>query len=75
MTRRFNPMRIAIYILLILFAILFLVPVYVLLVSSFKTFAEVQDMSRMWGLPGGINLESFQAAWSGIPVCQNPAGG
>jgi len=67
MTRRFNPVRIGIYTLLILFAILFLVPVYVLLASSFKTFAEVQDMSRMWSLPMGLNLESFGAAWSGIP--------
>ena len=67
MTRHFNPMRIGIYILLILFALLFLVPVYVLLVSSFKTFAEVQDMSRMWGLPAGLDLASFRAAWSGIP--------
>jgi glucose/mannose transport system permease protein len=67
MTRRFNPMRIGIYILLILFAFIFLIPVYVLLVSSFKTFAEVQDLSRMWGLPAGLNLQSFRAAWSGIP--------
>ncbi len=67
MIRRFNPMRIGIYTLLILFAILFLVPVYVLLTSSFKTFAEVQDMSRMWSLPVGLNMESFGAAWSGIP--------
>jgi glucose/mannose transport system permease protein len=67
MTQRFNPMRTGIYILLVLFAVLFLVPIYVLLVSSFKTFAEVQDMSRMWGLPAGLNLESFSAAWSGIP--------
>jgi glucose/mannose transport system permease protein len=67
MTRRFNPMRIGIYILLILFALVFLIPVYVLLVSSFKTFAEVQDLSRMWGLPAGLNLQSFRAAWSGIP--------
>jgi glucose/mannose transport system permease protein len=67
MSRRFNPMRIGIYVLLVLFALLFLVPVYVLLVSSFKTFAEVQDMSRMWSLPMGLNVESFRAAWSGIP--------
>jgi glucose/mannose transport system permease protein len=67
MTRRFNPMRIGIYILLILFAFIFLIPVYVLLVSSFKTFAEVQDLSGMWGLPAGLNLQSFKAAWSGIP--------
>jgi glucose/mannose transport system permease protein len=67
MTRRFNPMRIGIYLLLILFAFLFLIPVYVMLVSSLKTFAEVQDLSRLWGLPAGLNLESFISAWSGIP--------
>ena len=67
MTRRFNPVRIGIYTLLILFAILFLAPVYVLLASLFKTFAEVQDMSRVWSLPMGLNMESFRAAWSGIP--------
>lgn len=65
--RRFDPVRIGIYALLILFAVLFLAPVYVMLVSSFKTFAEVQDLSRMWSLPAGLNLESFAAAWSGIP--------
>jgi len=62
-----SPARIGIYLLLILFAILFLVPVYVMLASSLKTFAEVQDLSRMWAPPTGINLDSFQAAWSGIP--------
>jgi glucose/mannose transport system permease protein len=67
MTRRLNPARIGIYILLILFAIVFLVPVYVLLVSSLKTFAEVQDLSKLWKPPQGFNLESFRTAWSGIP--------
>lgn len=62
-----DPSRIGIYILLVLFAALFLVPVYVLLASSFKTFAEVQDLSRMWSLPSGLNFESFRAAWFGIP--------
>jgi len=65
--RRFSPTRIAIYLLLILFAIIFLIPVYVMLTSSFKTFAEVQDLSKMWSLPSSINLDSFKAAWSGIP--------
>ena len=60
--------RIATYLLLFFFAILFLIPVYVLLVSSFKTFPEVQNLSRMWSPPNGLNLESFSAAWSGIPA-------
>ena len=64
---RFDPARIGLYVLLVLFAIIFLVPVYVLLTSSLKTFAEVQDLSRMWSLPQTFTLESFRAAWSGIP--------
>lgn len=62
-----DPSRIGIYLLLVLFAAIFLVPVYVLLTSSFKTFTEVQDLSKMWSLPNGLNTESFRAAWSGIP--------
>ncbi len=65
--RTIDPSRIGIYILMLLFAALFLLPVYVMLASSFKTFAEVQDLSKMWSLPAGLNLESFKAAWSGIP--------
>jgi len=67
MTQRLNPMRIGIYLLLILFAGLFLVPVYVLLSSSLKTFVEVQDLSRLWSPPSGLYLESFRSAWFGIP--------
>jgi glucose/mannose transport system permease protein len=63
----FNPSRIAIYTLMVFFAAIFLMPLYVMVVSSLKTFAEVQDLSKMWSLPSGINFESFQAAWSGIP--------
>ncbi len=66
-TVRLNPTRIGIYTLLILFALLFLIPVYVLVVSSLKTFAEVQDLSRLWSPPTGLHLESFRAAWWGIP--------
>ena len=67
MTRRVSPARIGIYVLLILFAALFMIPVYVLLVSSLKPFAEVQDLSRLWLPPKTWTLESFRAAWSGIP--------
>ena len=67
MTRRFDPMRLAVHGLLILFAILFLVPVYVMLTTSLKTFAEVQDLSRLWAPPRNVSLASFSAAWAGIP--------
>jgi glucose/mannose transport system permease protein len=63
---RLDPSRIGIYVLLLLFALIFLVPVYVMLASSLKTFAEVQDLSKLWSPPSPITLESFRAAWSGI---------
>ncbi len=62
-----DPSRIGLYLLMVLFAMLFLLPVYVMLSSSLKTFTEVQDLSKMWSLPAGLNMESFRAAWSGIP--------
>lgn len=65
--RTFDPSRLAIYVLMLLFAALFLLPVYVMLISSLKSFAEVQDLSKLWGLPSSLNLESFRAAWFGIP--------
>jgi len=64
---RIQPWRIATYLLLIFFAILFLTPVYVLVSSSLKTFTEVQDLSKLWSPPSGLDLESFRSAWSGIP--------
>lgn len=67
MTQRFHPMRIGLYILLIIFALLFLLPVYVLVISALKSFAEVQDQSNLWTLPTGLYLESFQSAWWGVP--------
>ena len=65
--RLIDPSRIAIYLLMLLFAALFLMPIYVMLASSLKTFAEVQDLTKMWSLPSGLNLESFRAALFGIP--------
>jgi glucose/mannose transport system permease protein len=65
--RALDPSRVAIYILMLLFACLFLIPVYVMLSSSLKTFAEVQDLSKLWAPPAGVNLESFRAAFFGIP--------
>ena len=65
--RRLDPSRIAIYALLILFAVIFLMPVYVLVISSLKSFNEVQDLSRMWLPPRELYFKTFAEAWSGIP--------
>jgi glucose/mannose transport system permease protein len=54
--------RLAIYIIMIAFAAFYLLPVYLLLITSFKSFEEV-SLSRMWDLPRGLAFESFGRAW------------
>jgi glucose/mannose transport system permease protein len=60
---RVKPARIAIYALLILATVGFLLPVYMVLVTSFKSFAEV-NLATMWQLPQSLNFQSFIDAWS-----------
>jgi glucose/mannose transport system permease protein len=54
--------RVGIYALLIFFAILFLLPVYMVLVTSFKSFEQVSQ-ATMWQLPTSISFEGFQSAF------------
>lgn len=51
------------YIPLVLMALFFLAPMYVMLVTGFKSFAEV-DLSRMWNLPQGIAFDNFIEAFN-----------
>ncbi len=55
----------AIYILLIAFALYFLMPVYVLVNTSFKPYADV-SIQRMWEPPQSLYLGSFAEAWSKV---------
>ncbi|MCS7062124.1 MAG: carbohydrate ABC transporter permease [Anaerolineae bacterium] len=55
----------AIYATLIAFALYFLMPVYVLVNTSFKPYTEV-SIARMWELPQGLYLGSFSEAWSKV---------
>ena len=50
------------YALAILTAVFYLLPIYVLLVTGLKSFAEV-DLQRMWDLPTGIYFDNFRAAF------------
>jgi glucose/mannose transport system permease protein len=59
--------RAAIYAILCMAALFFLFPVYLLIVTSFKSYAEV-NLSSMWNLPGGLSLDSFREAWFGNPA-------
>ncbi|WP_117208557.1 carbohydrate ABC transporter permease [Allorhizocola rhizosphaerae] len=43
-------------------AVFFLMPVYVLVVTSLKSAGEV-DVGNMWALPKSLSLETFAAVW------------
>jgi glucose/mannose transport system permease protein len=66
MTKRLTPSRVLLYMLLIAMSALYLLPIYVLLVTSLKSFGEVK-LATMWDLPGGFHLDSFIRAWNGDP--------
>lgn len=61
----FRLHRIGIYGALILLLAFFLLPVYVLGMTSVKTFAEA-DLSRMWELPSQVSFEGLEKAWDAL---------
>lgn len=54
--------RIGIYAALIAASAFYLLPVYVLIVTSLKPYAEA-NLTQMWSLPSTASLESFQRAY------------
>ncbi len=58
--------RLLIYFVLIAFAIFYLMPIYVLLITGMKSFSEV-SLHSMWDLPKALSLDSFAKAWFGSP--------
>lgn len=61
-----KPSRIVLYIVLIMFAVFYLMPIYVLFATSLKSFQQV-SLRDMWNLPKSITLQSFIRAWKGNP--------
>lgn len=57
--------RVIIYAVLVAFALYFLMPIYVLVITALKPYADV-SVQRMWELPQGLYLESFSVAWSKV---------
>jgi glucose/mannose transport system permease protein len=51
------------YIPLVAMAIFYLIPMYVILVTGFKSFAEI-DLQTMWNLPKGIHFDNYIEAFS-----------
>jgi glucose/mannose transport system permease protein len=65
--------RVLLYAILIAVAVAYLIPVYVLLVTGLKSYAEV-SLSTMWNLPSSISLDSFIKAWAGGPAAEGYGG-
>ncbi len=63
MNTRLRLERSWLYIPLVLMAIFYLIPMYVMLVTGFKSFAEV-DLKTMWNLPSGIHFDNYIEAFS-----------
>lgn len=67
--------RIIIYSFLILLAFFFLAPVYAMVVSSLKPFAEV-SVFTMWELPKSLHLSNFTEAFETLkPLWQQHLSG
>jgi glucose/mannose transport system permease protein len=71
--RRANLARVAIYAALILFALFYLLPLYVMLVNSIKPLDEIRR-GDMLELPEVFTLYPWQSAWSTAQIGVQPTG-
>jgi len=63
--RKVNRRRDWLYIPMIALAIFYLIPMYVMLSTGFKSFAEV-DLQNMWNLPKGIHFDNYIEAFKNL---------
>lgn len=57
--------RSAIYLVLLAFCAFYLMPFYVMAITSLKPYTDV-NVTRMWELPRGVHLDGFIGAWSAV---------
>jgi glucose/mannose transport system permease protein len=63
----------AIYLVLAAFAAFYLMPFYLMTITSLKPYEDI-NVTRMWELPKGINLEGVSEAWTRVaPNFRNSA--
>ncbi|MBS1166787.1 MAG: sugar transporter [Proteobacteria bacterium] len=61
---RITAGRVGLYAFLLAVALFFLVPLYVMLVTSVKTMSEIRQ-GQIFALPAGLDWSTWQTAWSG----------
>lgn len=65
MKRRIPLSRPLIYLVLILFCLFYLMPFYVMVITSLKPYQDL-NVTRMWDLPTTISLDGFLEAWARV---------
>ena len=60
---RLSPARLGVYTFLLVAALFFAMPLYIMLVTSFKTMDEIR-LGNIFALPVSITLEPWVTAWS-----------
>ena len=60
--RRFSPARLGIYGFLVISALFFLIPLYVMIVTSLKTMPEIR-LGHLFSLPGEVTFQPWVDAW------------
>lgn len=68
-----SAMRSALYLILLVFSIFYLVPLYVMLVNSFKELDEIRS-GAMLALPDNSTLAPWESAWSTAQIGVSPTG-
>jgi glucose/mannose transport system permease protein len=75
--RSLSPARIGIYAFLLTAALFFLLPLYVMLATSFKPMAEIRS-GNIFALPLAVSFDAWREAWSGACTglsCEGIKGG
>ncbi len=60
-----NPKRFWLYIPLLVMTAFYLLPMYIMLNTGFKSFAEV-SLKTMWNLPSGLHFDNFVKAYEAL---------
>jgi len=63
--KRIRLSRVAIYAVLILFCLFYLMPFYVMVITSLKPYEEL-NVTRMWELPKTLSIEGLVEAWQRV---------
>jgi glucose/mannose transport system permease protein len=54
------------YVPLLLLALFYLLPIFIMLNTGFKSFAEAENLQDMWRLPSGLHFDNFKAAFEAL---------